>query len=254
MNNHVFVWDLETVPDLGAVSRMHGVEPCTDAEAEALLGDKFPKLPLHKIACIGVVIAERTDAGWSVRSIGAPHLGERTEPEIICGFVEKIAKYRPQLVSFNGHGFDLPVLRYRAMVNCVHAPGLTARPYFNRYSEDALDLCDALSSYDARSKLTLDALCRVLSLPGKPEGIEGSKVAEYVKAGRIREVADYCETDVINTYRLWLRYELFKGSISRSQFLASEDDLHRFVTARLADRPHLSFMIDASPPFEPEPA
>jgi hypothetical protein len=70
-------------------------------------------------------------------------VGERTEKELITAFCDKIAELRPQLVTFNGNSFDLPVLRYRAMVHGVSAPGLSARPYFHRYSEDAIDLCDA---------------------------------------------------------------------------------------------------------------
>jgi predicted PolB exonuclease-like 3'-5' exonuclease len=78
------------------------------------------------------------------------------------------------LVTFNGSSFDLPVLRYRAMINRVSAPGLAARNYFNRYTDDALDLCDALSSFAPRAKVSLHELCRVLGLPGKPDGIDGS--------------------------------------------------------------------------------
>ena len=62
---------------------------------------------------------------------------------LIRDFIEKIGQLRPQLITFNGHSFDLPVLRYRAMVNRVPAAGLQVRQYFHRYTEDALDLCEA---------------------------------------------------------------------------------------------------------------
>jgi 3'-5' exonuclease len=81
-----------------------------------------------------------------VDAVGAPQVGERTEKELITAFCDKIAELSPRLVTFNGHSFDLPVLRYRAMIQGVSAPGLSVRPYFNRYTEDAIDLCDALSS------------------------------------------------------------------------------------------------------------
>jgi predicted PolB exonuclease-like 3'-5' exonuclease len=74
-----------------------------------------------------------------IDAVGAPHVGERTEKQLISAFVDKIAELSPQLVTFNGNTFDLPVLRYRAMINSVSAPGLSARPYFNRYTDDALD-------------------------------------------------------------------------------------------------------------------
>jgi predicted PolB exonuclease-like 3'-5' exonuclease len=241
--SYAIVWDLETIPDLDAFARTQGTPDLEPTEAEAQMGEKFHKLPLHKIVCIGALIAQRTDGPWTVRSLGAPHTGDRTEAEIIAAFVERIGELRPQLVSFNGHGFDLPVLRYRAMVNHVPAPGLSRRNYFSRYSDDALDLCDALSSYNARGKVSLDALSRFLGLAGKPEGVDGSQVAQFVREGRIQEVADYCETDVVNTYRVWLRYELFRGALTAETFLASEEDLRAFVRARVADRPHLSTML-----------
>ena len=243
MNAHAIIWDLETVPDLAAFKRMCGTPDISDEEAEALHGDKFAKLPLHQIACIGAVIAERGDWGWRVVSLGAPHIGNRSEAEIISAFVARLEELRPQLVTFNGHGFDLPVLRYRAMVHALSAAGLNCRSYFNRYSEDCLDLCDALSSFDARSKMKLDALCRVLGLPGKPEGIDGSKVADYVKAGRIQEVADYCETDVVNTYRVFLRYELFRAHITAEQYASSEAELEGMLRSKVAEKPHLASLL-----------
>jgi 3'-5' exonuclease len=234
------VWDLETVPDAAAYARMQGIPDLTPEDASEQMGDKFQKLPLHRIVCLGALIAERTGGNWVTRSLGAPHVGERSEAEIIKGFVDRIGELRPQLASFNGHGFDLPVLRYRAMVHSVHAPGLARRPYFNRYTEDALDLCDVLSSYDTRSKVSLDALSRFLGLAGKPDGVDGSQVATLVKEGRIGEVAAYCETDVVNTYRAWLRYELFRGALNEAEFAASEADLAAFLAARIATHPHLA--------------
>ncbi|MCX7359605.1 MAG: 3'-5' exonuclease [Alphaproteobacteria bacterium] len=238
---YVLVWDLETVPDIAAVSRINGRD-MSEAEVEEYLGDKFPALPLHKIVCIGALIAQRGPQGWVVQSLGAPHIGQRPEPELIAAFVERIASLRPKLVSFNGHSFDLPVLRYRAMINSVAAPGLEARGYFKRYSDEAVDLCDVLASFDGRAKMSLDKMCRVLGLPGKPDNIEGSQVASFVKDGRIQEVADYCETDVVNTYRVWLRYELFRGGLTSAEFEASEAALRDFVQAKAAERPHLAYL------------
>ena len=74
----------------------------------------------------------------------------------------------PQLVTFNGNSFDLPVLRYRALINNVAAPGLSIRPYFNRYTEDALDLCDALSSFNSQGQATLHEYVALWGYPGSP--------------------------------------------------------------------------------------
>ena len=97
-----------------------------------------------------------------------------------------------------------------------------------------MDLCDVLSSYGSSGKVKLDDLAKAFGLPGKPDGMEGSQVDAYVQAGRIREVAEYCESDVINTYRVWLRYEVFRGALSPVEFELSERNLEEFVQRKAA--------------------
>jgi predicted PolB exonuclease-like 3'-5' exonuclease len=182
-----------------------------------------------------------------VSALGAPHIEERPEPELIRSFVDRIDQLRPQLVTFNGSGFDLPVLRYRAMVHRIPAPGLQARAYFNRYTNDAIDLCDVLSSFGT-GKMKLDDLSRILGLAGKPDGVDGSKVDVMVSAGQIDEVARYCETDVVNTYRLWLIYELFRGAMTPEQLGWSERQLRDYVRQNKLGNPHLQAAMDLLPP------
>ncbi len=231
MNSYIIVWDLETVPDLPGFAAANGLGGKTVAEILEAIGDKFPKHIYHSIVCIGALVAHQEQGAWVVDALGAPHVGERTEKQLIAAFVDKIAELSPQLVTFNGNSFDLPVLRYRAMINEVSAPGLSARPYFNRYSDDALDLCDVLSSFGSHSKATLNELSKIMGLPGKPDGIDGSEVHRYFREGRIKEIADYCETDIVNTYRVWLRHELFRGRLSPSGYEASERALAEFLKA-----------------------
>jgi hypothetical protein len=239
MGEHVIVFDLETVPDLGAFAAAHGLEEKSSEEIRSALGDKFPKHIYHSIVCIGALIAQKRDGVWHVTASGAPHVGERSEKQLIEDFVGKIADLQAQLVTFNGSGFDLPVLRYRAMLNRVSAPGLFARNYFNRYSEDAVDLCDVLASFSSNAKATLHVICRALGLPGKPADVDGGSVEELFRAGRLTDIAEYCETDVVNTFRVWLRYELFRGRLTQQEFLASEDNLVGFIRER-ASKAHLA--------------
>jgi predicted PolB exonuclease-like 3'-5' exonuclease len=237
---HVLVWDIESVPDLRGYAAANGLEGKSDDEVRAALGDKFPKHIYHSIACIGALIAHYDGDHWVVDALGAPHVGERSEKELIAAFVERIAELTPQLVTFNGSSFDLPVLRYRAMTHSIAAPGLSARPYFNRYTDDAIDLCDVLSSFTSQAKVTLHGLCRVMGLPGKPGNIDGGEVEKYFRDGRIQDIADYCESDVVNTYRVWLRHELFRGKLTDAAFRASEANLSEFIEARSNIKPHLA--------------
>jgi len=216
------VWDLETVPDLEGYARANNLIDRSPEEIRIAMGDDFPKLIYHSIICIGALVASPTANGYEVQVVGAPHIGQRTERELIESFVHKIAQLSPQLVTYSGGSFDLPVLRYRAMVHEVHAPGMHNRAYFHRYTDDNLDLCDVLSSFGYGARVKLDELSRIMGLPGKPGGMDGSQVEAYFNAGRIQEIADYCKSDVINTYRLWLRHELFRGRLHQKQFEFSE--------------------------------
>jgi 3'-5' exonuclease len=236
----VIAWDIETIPDLKGFAAANGHDGKSDDEIRAAMGDKFPKHIYHSIVCIGALFAhQQNDGTWTIDALGAPSISERSEKELISSFVDRIAELTPQLVTFNGSSFDLPVLRYRAMVKGVAAPGLAMRPYFNRYTEDAVDLCDVLSSFSPHGKATLHELCRVMGLTGKPNSISGGDVEKYYREGRIREIADYCETDVVNTYRVWLRYELFRGRLTEAAFQVSEASLVEFIRLRSNVKPHL---------------
>jgi predicted PolB exonuclease-like 3'-5' exonuclease len=114
------------------------------------------------------------------------------------------------------------------MVNRVAAGGLQVRQYFHRYTDDALDLCDILGSYVAGAKVKLDKVSKILGMTGKPEGVDGSRVEQMVLAGQIEEAARYCESDVLNTYRVWLDYELFRGSITVKELDWSEARIREF--------------------------
>jgi predicted PolB exonuclease-like 3'-5' exonuclease len=237
MQPSVIVWDLETVPDLAGFAAANDLVGKSDVEVREAIGEKFPKHIYHSIVCIGALIAHREPDHWAVDAVGAPHVGERTEKELISAFCDKIAELSPQLVTFNGNSFDLPVLRYRAMVHGVSAPALSMRPYFHRYTDDAIDLCDVFSSFSPQGKATLHEVSRVMGLPGKPKGFDGSEVERYFREDKIKEIADYCETDVVGTYQVWLRYELFRGTLSQDAFEASERNLAEFMYRKVSTAP-----------------
>src|SRR5215472_1521067 len=126
MPANLIVWDIETVPDIKSFAAANGHDGKTDDEIRASMGDKFPKHIYHSIICIGALIAHQDGENWVVDVLGAPSVEKRSEKELITSFVDRIAELSPQLVTFNGSSFDLPVLRYRAMVNGVAAAALAA--------------------------------------------------------------------------------------------------------------------------------
>jgi predicted PolB exonuclease-like 3'-5' exonuclease len=122
------------------------------------------------------------------------------------------------------------------------APGLASRLYFNPLQRTR-SILDVLSSFSSQGKATLHEMSRVMGLPGKPSGIHGGKVEKYYREGKIREIADYCESDVVNTYRVWLRYELFRGRLTDAAFQASEANLVEYIRSHADAKPHLGDLM-----------
>jgi 3'-5' exonuclease len=106
-----------------------------------------------------------------------------------------------------------------------------------------LSRCDVLGSYVPGVKVKLDEVTKILGLPGNPQGMDGSRVEELVGGGKIEEVARYCESNVLNAYRVWLIYELFRGSITAKQVARSENQVREFVANRKTANPYLEAAV-----------
>ncbi len=220
----ILAFDIETVPDIAGLRRLYGLDSRlvdTDVaelafrERRARSGQDFLPLHLHRVVAIACALRE----GDSFRcwSLGA---ASDSEAELIGRFFDGIEKYTPQLVSWNGSGFDLPVLHYRSLVHGLSAPRywetgdddreFRFNNYLNRYHTRHLDLMDLLALYQGRGYVPLDELARLLGFPGKL-GMDGSKVWDAFVAGEIASIRNYCETDAANTYLVFLRFQLLRG-------------------------------------------
>jgi predicted PolB exonuclease-like 3'-5' exonuclease len=210
-------------------------------------GHEFLSYEQHRIVAISVAL--RTREGFKVWSLGDPNA---SEAEIIQRFFDGIDKYTPDLVSWNGSGFDLPVLHYRALRHGIQAPrywetgeedqAFRFNNYLNRYHMRHLDLMDVLSSYQARARVSLQAAAMLLGFPGKL-GMSGDKVWDCYLDGRLDLIRDYCETDVLNTFLIYLRFEVMRGRISPEQ-CAAEFALIR-DTLKSQSKPHLDEFLTA---------
>jgi predicted PolB exonuclease-like 3'-5' exonuclease len=166
----------------------------------------------------------RDDDGLRVRSLDG---ASEPESKLVQGFYRTLAKYSPNLVSWNGSGFDLQVLNYRAMVHGVQAPrfwdqgeddrDFRYNNYISRYHSRHTDLMDLLALYNGRANAPLDQLARLCGFPGKL-GMDGGQVWTAWQAGRRAEVRDYCETDVVNTWLLYCRFQLMRGVLDRDAY------------------------------------
>jgi predicted PolB exonuclease-like 3'-5' exonuclease len=243
----VLVFDIETIPDVAGLRRLNDLPAglSDDEVAElafqqrrAKTGNDFLQLHLQRVVTISCVL--RTSEGLKVWSLSEPDHGEG---EIIQRFFDGIEKFTPQIVSWNGSGFDLPVLHYRGMLHGVSAPrywdlgdgdyadsrDFKWNNYISRYHTRHLDLMDMLALYNPRANAPLDDLAKLFGFPGKL-GMDGGKVWEAWQGGKSAEIRDYCETDVINTYLVYNRFRRLRGELTAEEEGAECD----FVKAQLA--------------------
>lgn len=260
----IFVFDIETVPDLDAAKVMTECtsedpielsQAFTDYHLEVTQGkNAFLRQPFHKVVAISFLEAsiDRGIGGMEtyhlneLRSGGTPVSDEK---ELIQGFFNHLGKKCPRLVSYNGRMFDLPVLRYRAMKYGVTAEWLykTGDKWENYNKKWSLewhcDLIDALSDFGISAKVKMDEVCSILGFPGKI-GTDGSKVFDLYLDNKIQEIRDYCETDVLNTYLVYLRYNLFCGKINHTGYNNAINNIIDFLKADDGKRSHFKEFYD----------
>lgn len=222
---NIFVFDIETIPDCASGRKIHHWDALSDADTASALqtmqkektGNDFLPHYLQKVITISAVFRQKdTLRVWS--------LGNETadEKDILTRFFHGIEKYTPTLVSWNGTGFDLPVLHYRALLHGIEAPryweigqkdsNFKWNNYLSRYHYRHMDLMDLLAGFTPRANAPLDDLAMMLGFPGKM-GVKGNQVWDLYQRNQIKSIRDYCETDVLNTYLVYLRFEKIRGTL-----------------------------------------
>ncbi|MGI9304327.1 MAG: 3'-5' exonuclease [Gammaproteobacteria bacterium] len=246
---NILIFDIETIPDLDAGRRLFDLDGLADEDiARAMMhlrqqktGSEFLPHHLQRVVAISIVLQTRDSVKvWS--------LGDETssEAELLRRFYDGLDRFEPTLVSWNGSGFDLPVIHYRSLLHGVSAPRywdvgddnqqFRYNNYLGRFHWRHTDLMDVLAAYNPRAFAPLDQIAGILGLPGKM-GMGGDKVWEAYLAGKLDAIRDYCETDVLNTYLVYLRFELIRGSLGEEGYRAACDRLDQSLTA--LDKPHL---------------
>lgn len=232
MNAPVLVFDIETKTDLTAGAYLHQLSGLSAESTEMALnklrrqesGMDFPRLPLHEIVTISGLWSD--EQGIRLFSFSQQ---DHSEAELLSKFLSIFDKRRPILVSWNGTQFDLPVILFRSMYYGLSAPALFDQGeidqrtrynnYQNRYHHRHLDLMDAMSVFNNKNFQKLDTIARLLGYPGKM-GREQYRIPEYIASENWQQITADCETDVLNTWCIYLRWLLLKGQISLSQHQA----------------------------------
>ena len=246
---NVLVFDIETVPDIAGAKKIWDLENLADDDIKSFLSTSrlqdtsgrtdFLKHHFHKIVSIAVAI--RNKDKFKLWSLGEESSSER---ELLIRFFSGIEKYEPTLISWNGKGFDLPVIHYRALINKVASSvywetGEERREfkfnnYLSRYHQRHLDLMDILAGYSANAYARLDEIASMCGFPGKM-GLSGGDVSLKYENGEISEIRNYCETDVLNTWLVYLNFELMRGNLTEKEYFKEIEITQEFLTDADAD-------------------
>lgn len=239
--DRLLVFDIETVPDTEVTANLLGQEFTTEAEARNALEDyhlqitdgknSFLRQPFHKIVALSYMWLEiqynDDKESYFFKSLhsGCKEDQEVCEKSILQGFINCINKHDVRLVSYNGRTFDLPVIKYRAMKHALICPKLYNKEYNYRYTHEYhYDVLELLSDYGASARVKLNEVCSILGLPGKI-GVDGSQVSSMYDAGELEALRNYCETDVLNTYLVYLRDTLQRGRIDINSYNQAVNDI-----------------------------
>ena len=246
----ILVFDIETIPDVEAGRKLYDLDGLSDADTatalfalrRAKVGHDFLPHYLQKIVAISLVLSQGSQ--FKVWSLGTE---QSDEPELIQRFFAGLDKHTPTLVSWNGSGFDLPVLHYRALLHKIAAPtywesgenlqNFRFNNYLNRFHNRHLDLMDVLAGYQNKAFAPLDDIATMLGFPGKM-GMSGAKVWDEYQAGNISGIRNYCETDVLNTYGVYLRFELMRGVINAEEYDLRIKQMRENLSSE-SSKPHL---------------
>lgn len=261
----LLVFDLETVPDVTLARKLWPEHEGLDdaamcAHIAQYFMDKsggrsdFHSPPFHKIVAIGCLLAdiELEDNGtesYHLKKLGC--IGDEGDDEatLLQKFFDFGAKDNFRLVSFNGLNFDVPVLKLRALHHRMQIKWFMnhlTNKWDNYSSNKALpfhtDLADVFSSRGASPKL--DEVCTLAGLPGKLD-IAGNKVCELYMDGKLKEIRDYCETDVLNTYLLYLHHQHLGGVLFPELMADEVTKVRQYLGKESKARPHLSQFLEA---------
>jgi len=243
----ILVFDIETIPDAAGLRKIWDLAAdVSDAAVIELASQRRRQstgndfMPPHVQRVVAISCALRSNEGVRVWSLGNPNDPER---DLVQRFFDGIEKYTPQLVSWNGASFDLPVLHYRALLHgiagcCYWEVGDSNKDfrynnYMSRYHQRHIDLMDILSGYQNRAWAPLDEIAQLCGLPGKL-GMRGAEVYPAFVRGEIGAIRDYCETDVANTYLLFQRFQLIRGLITPDEYAKEMDVFRVFLGAQEA--------------------
>ena len=269
---NLIVFDIETIPDTSLAGELCDIneqelEKKTQQELRQAMenyhtdhhkGNAFLRQPFHRVACISFLEAsivyeneyadDITNTGkedYKFQQLTSYSSFNCTEEEVIRKFWGLLQEKKPRIVSFNGYNFDMNVLKCKALkygIDCSWYfnyggkwDGYESR-YPNRANQDIFT--------ENFGDFTLHEICILLNIPCKL-GVDGSRVAEYFDDKKYNEIREYCETDVLATYLVYLRMALVKGWINKNAYNKSIEDVENHLISQQDKKKGLKEFLEA---------
>ncbi|MCP4490726.1 MAG: 3'-5' exonuclease [Gammaproteobacteria bacterium] len=226
---NVLVFNIKTLPDIDGCRRLYNLHGLADDDvARAVLqkrlqqaGTELLSYHLHQVVCISAVLRSGDQFKvWSLGDLAAD------EADLLQRFYSGIERYTPDLVSWNGTSFSLPVIHCRSLLYPVNAAhywengsndnSFRHNSYLNRYHERHTDLIDVLTAYSPHAKPALEEVASLCGFPGEMN-MSGDRVWDAYLDGDVKSIRDYCETDVLNIYLIYLNYQRNRGKIEQKR-------------------------------------
>jgi len=259
MSFPVLVFDIESIPDVQSLRLLRGAPAeQTDAQVveawaqERKANGQSDFLPHHLQRVLVISCVFRSGEGLRVHSF--VDRDDASEAKVVQSFFNSIEKHVPQLVSWNGGGFDLPVLHYRGLRHGVVADkywdmGDDDREfkwnnYIGRYHMRHLDLMDLLAMYQPRANAPLDTMAKLCGFPGKL-GMDGGQVWPAYLEGKLEDIRRYCETDVMNTYLLYCRFQKMRAGLTEAEYTQEIALVKETLASLVPAEPHWREYLDA---------
>jgi 3'-5' exonuclease len=231
----IAAFDIETIPDPDVGRRVMGLQGSDREVVQAMVEQResetegrsqYPQLPFHRVVIVGIAWLDPATKRFKLGTVAGDAMDEKA---ILEGFFNMLARSHkpPRLVSWNGGGFDVPVMRYRAMLHGIQAPEFYRKEgewkwnnYHNRYHDMHVDLMQVLAGFGASTFQSLERVCSLLGIPAK-EFIQ-APLYEHVLDDDVDTVKEYCKLDCLSTLLVFLNWTLHTGQLSRdmlSEFL-----------------------------------
>lgn len=236
----LFSFDLEWVPDPLSAEMLYGLDTSgshgpeeamkrlwAEGGATEEMPQPYLKTVLCRIVSVSGVLREVVAGETRLKLVTLPATADDPEKAkertILKMLLKAIGSRKPQLVGYNSHNADVPIIVQRAIIHGLFSQGMGERPnkpwegvdYFSTSADHNIDLAPMVGRWGQTPRL--HEIATLSGIPGKVD-TEGGFVSDLWLQGKLQAILDYNEFDAITTHLLWARIAHFSGLLSSDAY------------------------------------